>query len=98
MVSLFWIGLSIALQIAHLNHLITKNRTIRNLKIHLVKSKKTKGNLKMTSHSNNQPNNSKTLVIRAKVYLLSATQTVIKSKISNKVKKKVTLRMQAARP
>ena len=87
------------MQIAHLNHLITKTRTIRILKIRLVKSKKTKGNLKKISHSNNQLNNSKTLVIRAKVYHLSVTQTVIKSKISNKVKKKkVTLRMQAARP
>ena len=87
------------MQIAHLNHLITKTRTIKNLKIHQVKSKKTKGNLKMTSHSNNQPNNSKTLIIRAKVYHLLVTQTAIKSKISSKVKKKkVTLRMQAARP
>ena len=85
--------------IAHLNHLIMKTQTIKIPKIRLVKSKKTKGNLKKINHSNNQLNNSKTLVIRAKVYHQSVTQTVIKSKISNKVKKKkVTLRMQAARP
>ena len=69
---------------------------MKTLKIPLVKNKKMKGILKKVSNNNNQPNNSKTLVIRAKVYHQLVMQTIIKSKI--KVKKKVTLRMQEARP
>ena len=57
-----------------------------------------KGYLKKIKHRNNQLNNNKTIVIRAKAYRQSLTQTIIKSKISTKVKKKVTLRLQAARP
>ena len=78
-----------------LTPLIMKTRTMKTLKILLVKNKKMKGILKKVSNNNNQPNNSKTLVIRAKVYHQLVMQTIIKSKI--KVKKKVTLRIQEAR-
>ena len=59
--------------------------------------KKMKDDLRKIGSSSNHPNSNKTQVVKVKVYRQSLTQTVLLSKINNKVKKMVMLRTQVER-
>ena len=59
--------------------------------------KKMKDDLRKMGSSNSHPNSNITQVVKVKVYRQLVIQTMVLSKINNKVKKMVRLRTQAAR-
>ena len=59
--------------------------------------KKMKDDLRKMGSSNSHPNSNIMQVVKVKVYRQLVIQTMVLSKINNKVKKMVRLRTQAAR-